>query len=174
MALERSLAELITCLQNVQDVLSASRLTITEDQPTQSPAAIADVFVSGIDDALGYAHDALEGAVAARKAVNGPLDFDRARRYLGKSQEAFHRVADCYFSHMVAYERLTELERLAAERRGEWQAWAKSVKVSLDECGEPIEAANRTFISCWEHLTEALTNALSLRPRARHRAEPQN
>ena len=174
MPIERSVAVLATHLQQLREVLSTAQFTITEDQPKRSQSILADALENGVDDALGYAQEALEHAVAARESLGGPFDFDATRRYLGKSQKAFLASANCYFSQVVAHERLTGFERLAAKRGGEWQSWAESVKVGLDKCREPIDAANRAFLDCWEDLTEALTIALMLRPEPASHAAPQN
>ena len=163
MSLEQSFTELVTCLRKLHEVLSAARLTIIEDQPRRK-SAVADAFGSRIEDALGNTHDALEYAGAASDAIAEPLDFTRARHALSKSQKAFHGLERCYFSGLVSCEKLTELEDFAARAGPEWQAWARSVKVALDECCGAIEAANLVFANCWDDLTEALAIALALRP----------
>ena len=162
-SLEQSFAELAACLRKLHEVLSAARLTIVEDQPSQR-SAVADAFGSRIEDALGNAHDALEYAGAASNAIAEPLDFNRARTSLGKSQKAFHCLERCYFPGLVSCEKLAELESFVSRAGPEWQAWARCVKVALDECSGAIAAANLAFINCWEDLAEALTLALAGRP----------
>jgi hypothetical protein len=172
--IERSLAVLATHLQALREVLSAAQVTIAEDKPNRTQSALADAFENSVVDALGYTQEALAHAASARTTVAGPFDFVAARRYLGKSQEAFRKVTDCYFSQMVAHERLTDLDRLAAKPGSEWQVWAESLKMALHKCCESVDAANQAFMHCWEDLTEALTIALMLRPEPASHAEPPN
>jgi len=56
----------------------------------------------------------------------------------------------------VAYEKLKELERLGAARGGEWLPWANSVKLSIEQCSQPLNGASGVLIRCWQEIVEHL------------------
>jgi len=174
-SLERSFAELTARLQRIKDALTEVRITVEEDRPRNGQPAIADQLENTILELYGYAHEALEYGGAACKAVGDPFEFNRARQFLGKSQEAFHRVERRYFSELVSHARLSELERFARKGGRDWQGWTESVKLGLDRCRESIEAASLAFIHCWEDVTEVLVIVLTFQePKPTPPPEPRS
>lgn len=153
MALEATFRELSLSLHRFHDGLNTLHLTMG-DTPHDDESALAEGLENTILDMIGTLHEARTSAVQARKAVGQP-DLDRARRALTLCQERFHQIEKMFASELVSYEKLSELARLASERRA-WIPWASTVKMGIEQCREPLEQASRALAACWGELAERL------------------
>jgi len=162
--LETTFRELSGRLRMLHDMLVALRLTVDEDKPLHGKSALAENLGDGILQVMGTLDDCLKTAAAATHAVGHPLDLDRARRALMLCQEQFHRVEAEFQEQLGSYDKLKDLACLGRERRGEWAAWAGSVKSGVDQCREPLEATRKALSRCWEEIAERVgTTSVSVR-----------
>jgi hypothetical protein len=152
--LEATFRELFTELRKLQDTLVAVRLTVVEDKPVRGEAALADYLEDSILDLMGLLDESLKAARAAQKAVGNVPDLNAARRALTICQERFHRLAQQFALELVSYEKLKDLATLGTERRGEWLPWSNSVKDGIEQCRQPLEAADKALAACWQEIAE--------------------
>jgi hypothetical protein len=153
MALEATFRTLFRQTRKLCDTLNAILLTVG-DKPANRGAMLADQLENTVLDTLGLAEDARTAARAAEKAVNSPMDMDRARRALSKCQENFHRVEQQFSIDLVSYEKLKNLASLGTDRGGEWKAWAGSMKDAIEQGRAPIEETSKALAACWQELVE--------------------
>lgn len=154
MALEATFRELNTQLKKLQDSLLALRLTVSEDKPLKGEAALVDQLENSILDTMGLLEDCLKGSRASQKAVDSPVDFDRARRALTICQERFHQAERKFSEELVSYEKLRDLAGLSGRRGGPWLAWANTVKHGLEQCRQPLDAVSKALAGCWQEIAE--------------------
>jgi len=153
MALEKTFRQLSLSLHKLEDALNA--LHATSGDTPNDVSVLADRLAETVSDMQGTLYGTRRAAVQARKAVDSPIDLDRARRALTRCQERFHRVEQLFASELASYEKLTDLARLGNERRA-WQPWVDMVRVGIEQCREPIEQASRAIAACWGELAERL------------------
>lgn len=154
MALEATFRELSVGLHHLHDALNALQLTIG-DQPAEDESALADGLETAALDMMGILHEARKAALNAQKAVNHPVDLDRARRALTICQKRFHRIEQLFASDLVSYEKLKELARLGNERRA-WLPWSNTVKQGIEACRQPLDQISKALSACWQELAERL------------------
>lgn len=164
MALEKTFRELTRQLHMLRDRLDELRVTVVEDRPTKNDAALVDDLEYAVVDVLGWLHEALENSVKAERAVTHPVDLEQARQSLSCCQELFHRVDQAFSANLVSYQRLKDLAGFAGGRKGEWPAWARSVKQGIEQCPAPLESARKALAECWQEIAEkAGTASISVR-----------
>lgn len=154
MALESTFRDLNSQLKRLQDNLLALRLTVAEDKPLSSEAVPVDRLDDSLLDLMGFVEGCLKESRAAKKAVDPPVDLDRARRSLTTVQEKFHRVERTFTDELVSYEKVRDLVTLSAKRGGEWPSWLRSVKHGLQECRQSLDMASNALAACWQEIAE--------------------
>lgn len=154
MALEATFRNLSVCLHHLHDALNALQVTLG-DKPGDDESALADGIEAVVLDVMGNLHEARKAALDARKAVNHPLDLDRARRALTICQERFHRIEQQFAADLISYEKLKELARLGNARRA-WLPWSTTVKQGIEQCQPPLEITSAALAACWQELAERL------------------
>jgi hypothetical protein len=160
MTLEATFQELGRHLHTLREGLIGLRTTVVEDKPLGGDTVLVDVFGNAAEDLLGWLEETLAAASEGHQAVAQLIDLNCARRALTNCQERFNRITHEFSSDLVSYERITELMRLGHERRGEWHAWAKSVKNALDGCQELLFGVNQALFRCWQDLMEQVSMML--------------
>src|SRR5690242_13491536 len=108
MALETTFRGLSVALHRLHDALNDLYIT-TGDTPSNDVSVLADRLEETVLDMKETLYGARRSAVQARKAVNAPMDLDRARRALTRCQERFHRVEQLFASELFSYEKLSDL-----------------------------------------------------------------
>lgn len=154
MALEITFRELNTQLKKLQDCLLALRLTVSEDKPLRTEAALVDHLEDSILEIMGLLEECLKESRASQKAVSSPVDLDRARRALTICQDRFHQAERKFSDELVSYEKLRDLVSLSEKRGGEWPSWASSVKHGLEQCCLPFDEASKALAGCWQEIAE--------------------
>jgi hypothetical protein len=163
-ALEATFRKVHRQLKKLQENLHALHLTVAEDKPLRGEAALVDQFEDSILDTMGLLDECLNASYAAQKAVEHPLDLDRARRALSTCQECFHRAERRFSDELVSYEKLRDLASVSEKRGREWASWASSVKHGLEQCQQPIDAASKALVACWQEIAERVgTTNMSVR-----------
>lgn len=156
MALERSFQELTERLHHLSESLLALRTITIEDKPIDDDAVLVDLFGDAIDDMLGWTEGAWRSSGEARQAVQHPTDLNRLWRALSDCQQRFTHVQQRYADDLSSFDRLTELNDLAERRGGEWQAWASTLKASLEDCREPLYEVVDSIFVCWQEMGERM------------------
>src|SRR5215469_12499422 len=154
MALIKVFGELYGQARKLRDSLRTLQLTIREDLPPQGSVALVDQFGDAVDDSLGWLDESLAAAAEAQRAVEPPVDIDRARHALTICQEQFHRVEGRFASDLISYEKLRDLTSFGRSRRGEWVGWVKSVRIGLEECRQPMDDISQALLACWQEIAE--------------------
>jgi hypothetical protein len=164
MALEPTFRELSSQLRKLHDMLLALRLTVAEDKPVKSEAALVDHLEDTILDLMGSLDGSTKSAAAAQSAVGHPVDLERARRALASCQDQFQTIDSGYTEGLASYEKLKDLARLAHDRRGEWIPWVGSVRSGIEQCRQPLEGARKALAACWLEIAERSgTTSISVR-----------
>jgi hypothetical protein len=152
--LEATFQDLFTGLRKLRDMLVAVRLTVVEDKPVRSEAALVDHLEDTILDIMGRLDEALKAARVAQKAVANVTDLNGARRALTVCQDRFHRIERQFAQELISYEKLKDLAALGSERRGEWLPWSNSVKQGIEQCRQPLDQVSKALAVCWEEIAE--------------------
>lgn len=154
MALEKTFRELSAQLRRLGDRLQELEVTVVEDRPPANDAAIVDSFEDAVADLRGWVEEALKAAEMAERAVEHPMDIDRARQTLTVCQERFHRIEKDFAVKLVSYERMKDLTSFGGERRSGWPSWVTSVKQGIEHCRQPLEDAGKALADCWQEIAE--------------------
>ena len=155
MAFEATFAELVIKWSQLSESVQALRITTVEDQPLTGAVLLVERYSDAAEDLLGWAKEGLAAAVESRDAIGAVLDLHRARRALATSQERFGRLSDEFFG-FASLEQLGELLRFGRRLRGEWLAWAKTVRNASLQCEAPLRGVREALAGSWQELTEHL------------------
>jgi hypothetical protein len=162
MGLERTFQALNVQLRKLHDNVVALRLTIGDKPPRNTPPLVQELG-ERVEILL---HWLQEGAIAGsegQRAVEPPLNIDRARQALAKCQEPLDRAARYLAFEIANREQLNDLTALGRRRGGEWSAWAPLVCKTLTECQQDCYDTNRALLLCWHDLAErSTTTAISV------------
>lgn len=157
MGLEQTFKEPCVALHQLHEYLSGVRCTVVEDKPLTGETLLVENLGNAVEDALGWIGEALSAATDAYQALMTTGELLAVRRALSECgahvQQAWRHSA----AELWGYERLDELLRLGRTRRGEWQAWAYSVKEALEECQPQFFALSEMLWRCWAELHERVT-----------------
>ena len=127
-----------------------SRLLLAlEDRPSTATPALVDHFENAVADRLGASAEVR--AVAEALAAPG-ASFDERSAKLAAIQERINLSHKMFRQELAAFERIRALLRLGRERGGEWQSWARAVKMAIESCAPPFDAAQSALLACWREL----------------------
>lgn len=163
MALEPVFRELLVSLHRLDDALKSLHVTMA-DKPENRDVAMADDLEGAVGDVMGSLQDTLKSAGSALRAVGQPVaNLIRARKELTICQDRFDRLDNQMSGNLMTYGKLKELERLGAERRGEWLHWTASVKQGIEECSPLLDSTRQSLVRCWQEMVDHLATMLSAR-----------
>lgn len=154
MALTAVFQTLCLHCRKLHEAFAGLRLTIVEDKPLTGEIVLVDEFGNTVDDLLGQLEDVFASASEGQQAVGHPPDLARARHSLTVCQEHFIDLMQRFSRDLLAYNRIAALVELGSERRGEWQAWANSVKESIEECQPYLSDIHQALFCCWQEIAE--------------------
>jgi len=154
MALEAVFQDLCQQCQKLHEAMSALRLTIVEDKPLTGDIMLIEQFSNSVDDILGWLEEVYSAAAEGRQAVRSPLDLERARHALLSGHERCNHLMQKFFLELLCHDRIAELLNVGRERRGEWQAWAQSVKGAIEGCQSSFYDVQSALFKCWQELAE--------------------
>ncbi len=152
MTLTAALEELSFGTQQLADVLSAVRSTVSEDLPD-------DTTTLALDD-LGNTLVELAGeAETLRDRVRGLVDRAEppradATRLVTLAQGALNDIADGLTDHVLAHDQLAEFERAARRRDERWRSWWSVAGLGLGECEPAVRQVRDELFACWRELVE--------------------
>lgn len=122
-------------------------------KPEYDDAAVADDFSDKTLELQGAIREARLWAKTALHSVLQTADGKASQRALGQCQEKFHQVEQIFASHLVSYEKLSELARVRV-RDPDWSSWGIRVRRGIEECREPLTDVRKAIASCWQELAE--------------------
>ena len=153
MALEATFRELSGKLQKLHDALISLQATVG-DRPIHDGSALADGVENTVLDMMGAFNEARKWCMNAHRSADHPVDLDAARSALAACQSWFHKLSEQFETELVSLEHLKRLTQLGKSRRGEWKAWANSLKQGTEECQAPLREVNRALAACWQEVAE--------------------
>jgi hypothetical protein len=163
MALQSAFQDLCLQLQQLCEALRGLR-SIVGDKPLKGDVALVDRYSDGADDMLGWTKDALAAANKGARAVDSPIDLERARGELIAVQELYNTIAEYLNFQLLQGDSREELASLGRERQGEWRAWANTVEQMLDRLQRPLHGVNRALLQSWREMAErAGTTSVSVK-----------
>ena len=147
-------------LEKQYDVLSDLR-RLLDDHPSQgNKVLLLDAFGDAVDDLLGWLEESLQACAPLLPAEPGRgdqnFDVNLARQALAVCQDHFNRQMHRYSFDLVAYEKVAQLLQLGRERGGEWQTWAKGIKLELESCQQHLYLTNKALFRCWLEIAERI------------------
>lgn len=157
MSLETVSKQLTTHLRDLQEAVTALRLTVVEDKPASH--IIVDQLSNAIDDVLGCSEEAVTVVLRASNRRLTPIELARqtlvCQRLMINARERLN-------TELASYEIITQLIGLGKERRGEWFAWTSSVKEAIEQCQDPMQNCSDTLVKCWQEVVDYLESTTPL------------
>jgi hypothetical protein len=150
-------------LRVLQEALEALGMTVEEDKPKWDDVVVASNLSDAVLASRGLLEEASAAADGACRAVEYPLDGDRARRALTLCQERFHRFAHHFSFELASYDRIDDLRSVGEERGQDWFYWVGVVKQGLEQSRALVEEVRNTLFLCWQELAERIaTTSVSI------------
>ena len=161
MALDRAFQDLCGRLRALETGLEELSSAVLHSKPAAGKAKagpskehyLADRLWEMVAEMQGRQKEASVAAAEAKRAVDSPLNLDRAWRMLKTSQEAVNLVGRQYSSDMVSYERVHDLMTLRTEHP-EWTGWVEAQLIHLGQLRKQIGDTNEAFLLCWQEIAE--------------------
>lgn len=154
MTVETAFGALCRDLARLHDGLQELRLAVVEDKPLQGAGAFLDHLGEIALDLEEQSAEALSWATAGQRTVETRRGVHQARRALVTCQERCLAIQRTFASEVLSYERVLEIGALERERRGEWEAWVKSVHRALEQCQEASQSTSEALFECWKEIAE--------------------
>lgn len=144
-------------LEHLHEVFADLR-RLLDDHPAQGgKVLLLDSFGDAVEDSLGWSEESLEAFVPllTPESAISKKDFDLniARQVLATCQDTFNRQTR-RFSDLISFDNVGQLLQLGRERGGEWQIWAKRIKMELESCQQDLYVTNEALFRCWLEIAE--------------------
>lgn len=158
MALRVELENLGCQLERMHEVFSDLR-RLLDDHPSEGDKVLLlDSFGDTVEDLLGWLQESLERCAPLLPAKPGErkdeFDANVARQALVVCQGLFNQQMHRFLVDLVSYERVAQLLQFGRERGGEWQTWAKGIKLELESCQQHLFLTSQVLFRCWVELAE--------------------
>lgn len=158
MTLADSFEDLMRRLDDLLAVLrDVLQWAVTQGKPATDDHVLASRYEEMATELIARTEEARCIANAGKLGLTGQDDFAGAGRALVSCQECVNGISRTFFSDIVSFEALADLDNLAAEQQEHWGPWVRGVRDALDQCWRPIEAVNESLIQCWKSLTERIS-----------------
>jgi hypothetical protein len=155
MTLQKSFAELIGELEGLRRALDNLLWAVVEAQPEKEKGHSLIVHYDRVsEDLIGLMKEAAIEAGLGYKAAERQIDLPEARQALTHTHSLFLDVSGQFFSEIMSFEHLENLNSLVREDRAIWEYWVKGVTDGLENCLQPMELTNRALFNCWQALSE--------------------
>lgn len=157
MPIETSFHHLATQCQKQRDILSELQITVAEDKPLHGIVKLVDKLGESVEDALGYAEEALSAAIEGQQVVAQTMDWSCDRRVLTAltaCQTSVNQLQQRFFSELVCYSTIDDIVSFGRKRGGEWQTWTNLVRQSLDRCQRQLFDTQQSLFQCWREVAE--------------------
>lgn len=153
MALEGTFRQLYGQLQKLKETLEPLRCLLPDD-PLNLEVSLVQHLRESVDSVSGWLDDCLQQAQAACKATGHAVDLNGARLALTLCQNGFHDAERTFSAELLAYDKVREIARLGARRRGVWLIWSSNVKRDLEGCRYELDATRKALTACWQEIAE--------------------
>lgn len=161
MALDTAYQNLCNQLHSLENSLEELSSSVLHSKPAEGRDLarankehyLADRLWDMVAETQGRQKEASVAAADAKRAVEPPVNLDRAWRMLKASQEAVNLVGRQYSSDLVSYERVSDLMTLRAEHP-DWAGWVDAQMAHLAQLGKQISDVNDAYMSCWQEIAE--------------------
>jgi hypothetical protein len=161
MPLDRTFQDLCDRLRALETGLEEMSSAVLHSKPAEGKAKagpnkehyLADLLWEMVAEMQGRQKEASVAAAEAKRAVDPPLNLDRAWRMLKESHQAMNLVVRMYSSDMASYERVDDLMKLRAEHP-EWAGWVEAQLLHLQRVGKQISDASEAFLPGWQEIAE--------------------
>jgi len=145
-------------LERTHEVFSDLR-RLLDDHPCEGDKVLLlDSFGDAVEDLLGWLEESLERCAPflPSKSAGRENDFDAnlARRALVACHGLFNQQMQRFLVDLVSYEKVAQLLQFGRERGGEWQTWAKGIKMELESCQHHLFLTSQVLFRCWVELAE--------------------
>ena len=132
---------------------------LLDDHPSEGDKVLLlDSFGDAVEDLLGWLHESLERCAPFLPAKPGERenDFDAnvARQALVVCQNLFNQQMHRFSVDLVSYDKVAQLLKFGRERGGEWQSWAKGIKLELESCQQHLFLTSQVLFRCWVEMAE--------------------
>jgi hypothetical protein len=142
----------------LHEVLSDLRRLLDDHPAHGEKVLLLDSFGDAVEDLLGWLEESSQTCAPLLPADpaerNAEFDANRARRALVVCQELFNRQLHRFLIDLVSYDKISQLLQVGRERGGEWQGWAKGIKLELETCQQHLYLTNEVMFRCWVELAE--------------------
>lgn len=160
MSLRMEFKSLGAQLERLHEMFSDLR-QILDDHPAEGDKVLLlDSFGDAVEDLLGWLEESLQACAPLLQSdpQRSEQDFDGnlARQALVSCQDQFNRQMHRFLFDLVSYEKVSQLLRLGRERGGEWQTWAKGIKMELESCQQHLYLTNQALFRCWVEIAECV------------------
>ena len=155
MSLRTEFQNLRTQQERLHEVFSDLR-RLLDDHPAQgNKVLLLDSFGDAVEDLLGWLEESSQTCAPLLPAqTHCDFDINLARRSLVVCQDSFNRQMHRFLIDLVSYDKISQLLQFGRERGGEWQAWAKGIKLELETCQQHLFLTNQVMSRCWVELAE--------------------
>jgi hypothetical protein len=153
MALETTFRQLHGQLKRLKEMLDPLRCLLPED-PLNLEVALVQHLRESIETVSGWLDECVAESQAAQAAVESSTDLSRTRKALNRCQASFDQADGAFGAELLSYDKLREIARLGARRRGVWLIWSDNVKRDLEACRYELDVTRRAMTACWQELAE--------------------
>jgi hypothetical protein len=169
MALERALRDCGLCCRALGARLTELRTSFVEDRPGETDLALFSHLGQSIDDLVSVTIEAANALAAAATSDDAGNDREM-RRGLVAAHELVNKMGRVFDGELASYERLREVEMVAARRGRAWGAWLRAVRRSLDDCQQALYRVQAALLECWRDLADRQRPGVVAKGRAARRS----
>jgi hypothetical protein len=149
-----------TQLERQDEVFSDLRRLLDDHPSKGDKVLLLDAFGDAVDDLLGWLEESMQACAPLLPSEPGGIeqDFDinLARQALVVCQDQFNRQMHRFSFDLVSYEKVGQLLQLGRDRGGEWQTWARGIKMELEGCQQHLYLTNQALFRCWLEIAERI------------------
>jgi hypothetical protein len=157
-SLRTEFQNLRTQQERLHEVFSDLRRLLDDHPAEGNKVLLLDSFGDAVEDLLGWLEESTQTCApllpAETDAKNHEFDANLARRALVVCQDLFNRKMHRFSIDLVSYDKIAQLLQFGRERGGEWQGWAKGIKLELETCQQHLYLMNQVMFRCWVELAE--------------------
>ena len=158
MSLRTEFQNLRTQQERLHEVFSDLRRLLDDHPPQGDKVLLLDSFGDAVEDLLGWLEESSQTCMPllpSKPAVkNDDFDANLVRRALVVCQELLNQQMHRFLIDLVSYDKISQLLQFGRERGGEWQAWAKGIKLELETCQQQMFLMNQVMFRCWVEMAE--------------------
>ena len=163
MALETTIAQLVTSLTDLRDAIAHLQFAV-DARSLRVDHHLADRLEDRVlPDMKGSIEAALTAAAEAQTAAADAATVAAAGRQLMTCQRAFNALTRTAYNDLLAYAPVSELIDASQEHSPEWQVWTDGVMNAIDRCQQPMYDVEQALLLSWQEILERIgTTAISV------------